>query len=455
MNKIIFKAFILTIALFILLSNLTFSQSQEEKIKQLEKRIEQLEAEISKLQAIGKQEEEIIQMIEALKEEVRRLRLEVAMPEIELKSYFGLGPAASKIYYTPRGLSIAGYGEITYENYLDQSKTDRGDVLRFIPYIGYKFTDNILVNSELEIEHAGISNVGDRKPEVYVEFLYVDFLLSSGFNIRTGLFLIPISRMNEYHEPPVYFGTLRPDVERFVIPTVWRELGVMVYGELFSGLSYKAGIMNGLRTDLIGDWIGAGRQRGATVNFDKFAGILRFDFTPIKNLTLGASFYSSGGSDAAGASPKGSAEAKFGLLTFDGQLQFENLLVKGLFAYGSADGNSFYTNRAGRASKVYGWYVEAGYNLIPLIYPESIVSFSPFVRYERYDLNRNVFVGDTDPKKNRSVFTFGIDFKPHPQVVIKADYQLRNTSSSLPAGVGSGKDEWKIDQFNIGLGFIF
>jgi len=350
MNKIIFKAFILTIALFILLSNLTFSQSQEEKIKQLEKRIEQLEAEISKLQAIGKQEEEIIQMIEALKEEVRRLRLEVAMPEIELKSYFGLGPAASKIYYTPRGLSIAGYGEITYENYLDQSKTDRGDVLRFIPYIGYKFTDNILVNSELEIEHAGISNVGDRKPEVYVEFLYVDFLLSSGFNIRTGLFLIPISRMNEYHEPPVYFGTLRPDVERFVIPTVWRELGVMVYGELFSGLSYKAGIMNGLRTDLIGDWIGAGRQRGATVNFDKFAGILRFDFTPIKNLTLGASFYSSGGSDAAGASPKGSAEAKFGLLTFDGQLQFENLLVKGLFAYGSADGNSFYTNRAGRAS---------------------------------------------------------------------------------------------------------
>lgn len=454
MNRSIFKLFILTVALLILLSNFTFSQSQEERIKQLEKRIEQLEAEISKLQSV-KGQEEIIQMIDVLKEEIRRLRLEMAMPEIELKSYFGLGPAASKIYYTPRGLSIAGYGEITYENYRDASKTDRGDVLRFIPYIGYKFTDNILVNSELEIEHAGIGNVGSRKPEVYVEFLYVDFILTSRFNIRTGLFLVPSSRMNEYHEPPVYFGTLRPDVERFVVPTVWRELGVMIYGELFSGFSYKAGIMNGLRTDLIKDWISDGRQRGATVNFDKFAGILRFDFTGLKNLTLGASFYSGGGSDTAGASPKRNAEAKFRLLTFDGQIQFENLSIKGLFAYGSADGNDFYTNRAGRASKVYGWYVEAGYNLVPLIHPESIVSFSPFVRYERYDLNKNVFTGNPDPKKNRSVFTFGVDFKPHPQVVIKADYQIRNTSSNFPAGVGAGKDEWKIDQFNIGLGFIF
>lgn len=440
--------------LFLLNFNLN-AQDQEEKIKKLEEKLRQIELQILQVQTFEKQREQLMQEIEALKEEIRRLRLETAMQEIELKSYFGLGPAASKIYYTPRGLSIAGYGEITYENYLDRTKTDRGDVLRFIPYIGYKFSDKILVNSELEIEHAGIGNVGDREPEVYVEFLYVDFLLSEKFNIRTGLFLLPISRMNEFHEPPIFFATLRPDVERFIIPTVWRDIGVMVYGEFWKSLTYKAGIVNGLRADLITDWISSGRQRGAKVNFDKFAGVLRVEFQGVKNLILGGSFYYGAGSDKEGASEVGSEEAKFTVFTFEGQYQFESLFLKGFYALGSADGNNSYKSKLGRASKVYGWYIEGGFNLVPIFYPESTVSFSPFLRYERYDLNKNVFTGSPNPTKDRSVLTFGLDFKPHPQVVIKADYQIRNTSSNLPEGKGSGKDEWKIDQFNLGVGFIF
>lgn len=444
----------LTLIFLALIPIVLFSQTQEEKIKQLEEKIKKLEMEISQIQAQSEETQRLRQEIEAIKEEIRRLRIEVAMPEIELKSYFGLGPAASKIYYTPKGLSIAGYGEITYENFIDRSKTDRGDVLRFIPYIGYKFSERILVNSELEIEHAGIGNVGSRKPEVYVEFLYVDFIMSSKFNLRTGLFLIPSSRMNEYHEPPVFFGTLRPDVERFIIPTVWREIGIMAYGDILNGLSYKLGIMNGLRTDLITTWIADGRQRGATVNFDKFAGVLRFDLSGVKNLNIGTSFYYGGGSDKAGAEQKGTESALFRLWLLEAQYQLGNASVKGLYALGSASGNSVYTSKS-RSKLVYGFYVEAGYNIIPLLYPESIVSLSPFVRYERYDLNRDVFTGDVDPSKNRSVLTLGIDFKPHPQVVLKMDYQIRNTKSNLQVGKGTGLDEWKIDQFNLGLGFIF
>lgn len=453
--RIILKMFFFTSALLMFILNFSFAQSEEEKIKQIEEQIKRLELEILRIKGMEEQREQMVREIEALKEEIRRLRLEVAMPEIELRSYFGLGPAASKIYYTPRGLSIAGYGEITYENYIDRSKTDRGDVLRFVPYIGYKFTDKIIVNAELEIEHAGIGNVGNRNPEVYVEFLYVDFILNPKFNIRAGLFLIPASRMNEFHEPPVYFGVLRPDVERFIIPTVWRELGMMFYGEFAKGLSYKIGVMNGLRTDLISDWISGGRQRGATVNFDKFAASFGLGFEVVKNLTLSSSLYYGGGSDKAGAGERGGEDARFLLLTTEGEFQVRNFSMKGLFAYGSASGNSAYTSRSGRASKVYGWYFEAGYNLIPLINPESVISFAPFIRYERYNLHRNVFTGNIDPTKDRNVFTIGLDFKPHPQVVIKADYQIRNTASNLPAGKGTGKDEWKIDQFNIGIGFIF
>lgn len=45
---------------------------------------------------------------------------------------------------------------------------------RFIPYIGYKFTDSIILNAEIEFEHGANT---ERGGEVTVEFLYLDFLL--------------------------------------------------------------------------------------------------------------------------------------------------------------------------------------------------------------------------------------------------------------------------------------
>lgn len=83
------------------------------------------------------------------------------------------------------------------------------------------------------------------------------------------------------------------------------------------------------------------------------------------------------------------------------------------------------------------------------------MSLSPYIRYERYNLNEDVFTGIPDKTKDREVITMGLEFKPHPQVVLKAEYQLRDTDSSLSEGKGTGKDEWKIDQFNLGIGFIF
>jgi hypothetical protein len=153
----------LTLIFLALIPIVLFSQTQEEKIKQLEEKIKKLEMEISQIQAQSEETQRLRQEIEAIKEEIRRLRIEVAMPEIELKSYFGLGPAASKIYYTPKGLSIAGYGEITYENFIDRSKTDRGDVLRFIPTSATNFRKRYLLTqnlklSTLELEMSEVEN---------------------------------------------------------------------------------------------------------------------------------------------------------------------------------------------------------------------------------------------------------------------------------------------------------
>jgi hypothetical protein len=307
--------FLLCLLILILMKNGVFGQSNEdlnEKIKNIEERIEILINEINKLKKEQKDMEKKSEEVEVIKDEFRKLKLEVAIPKIEYKSYSGLGPSASKVYFIPRGLSIGGYGEINYEGYINSNRISKGDVLRFVPYFGYKFSDNLLLNVELEIEHAGIKNIKPKEPESYVEFAYIDFLLNNKLNLRSGLILLPVSRMNEYHEPTVYYGVLRPDVERYIIPTVWRELGLMAYGEIMPNFTYKTAITNGLRTDTITDWIDKGRQKGATINANNIATTLRFDYATGNGLNLGASFYYGTGSDRAGGEEKGNQEAKFG-----------------------------------------------------------------------------------------------------------------------------------------------
>lgn len=400
------------------------------------------------------------QDVNVLKEEIRKMRLETAIPKIEMQSYSGLGPAASKVYYSPKGLSIAGYGEVVYENYLHDTKIDKGDVLRFVPYIGYKFSDKIIMNSELEIEHAGIGNVSPREVEVYIEFAYLDFLLHKRFNIRTGLFLLPTSMTNEFHEPTVYFGTLRADVERNIIPTVWREIGLMAHGELGAGLSYKIALTNGMRTDLITDkdpWLVKARQRGAQINFDKIATSGRLNYAGLKGLNIGVGGYYGQGSKSKGGDAKDTTAQKvatFMLAVVDVKYQIGNLSLKAAYTLGNASGDTAF-EKAKISKEVDGWYAEAGYNLMPHINSKSAMAISPFVRYEEYHLQKSVFTGTVDDSKNRTVLTIGLDFKPHPQVVIKADYQMRDTKSSVDEGKGGTKDENKIDQFNLGVGFIF
>ena len=119
------------------------------------------------------------------------------------------------------------------------------------------------------------------------------------------------------------------------------------------------------------------------------------------------------------------------------------------------DGNNALktANKIGKEAE--GWYVEASYDILTVVGPGSEKALIPFVRYEKYDTNKEVFSGSRDETQNREVITAGINFKPHPNVVLKGDYQWRNTASDLSSGKGTGKDENKIDQVNIGIGFIF
>jgi len=77
------------------------------------------------------------------------------------KSYSGLGAAASKVYYSKSPLSVGGYGEM-YFNSKDYNNTTNSEVniKRFITYFGYKFSDNIILNTEIEYEGGGVEQAG-------------------------------------------------------------------------------------------------------------------------------------------------------------------------------------------------------------------------------------------------------------------------------------------------------
>ena len=170
--------------------------------------------------------DELEEKVDILVEEIGRLESIFAVPEeLELTTFAGLGPAASKVYKKDRGLSIGGYGEVrlrTFHNKGDDDQSDIFDALRAVLYVGYKFNDNWVFNSEIEFEHGGTGGGGS----VSTEFLTIDYLWRDGVNARAGLLLVPMGFINEIHEPTFFFGAERPEVERVILPSTWRENGV-------------------------------------------------------------------------------------------------------------------------------------------------------------------------------------------------------------------------------------
>ena len=251
--------------------------------------------------------------IKILEKEIEQLKEKKATKQY--RSFQGLGPAASGVYYVDDGLSWGGYGEIKYKNYKTPYRADFADVHRLILYAGYKFNDWIIFNSETEYEHAGIEikkitfceDVEARnckkktekiqQGEVYTEFAYVDFLFSDAFQIAAGLQLIPVGITNIYHEPTTFFTVERPYTESVIIPSTWRDIGIMAHGKLFNDLLlYKIGVFNGLDATSFSEeqWIRGGRQKGSKVKAQDLAYVAAVDVYPIEGLTIGGSYYIGG-----------------------------------------------------------------------------------------------------------------------------------------------------------------
>ncbi len=358
------------------------------------------------------------------------------------KTFAGMGPAASKVYFSESPLSIGGYGEAFYAN--PDNGDDFADIYRFITYFGYKFNDWVILNAEIEFEHGANSDKGG---SVVVEFLYLDFLLSNEFNLKVGHVLTPMGLINQRHEPTLFNTVQRPEIERQLIPSTWHENGVLAYGKFEDlGIEYTAGMINALninnsktKTPTNG-WIRSGRIGSSKNGSFSPAFVGRVDYTGINGLVTGISAYYGDGSNLKNPEP---GEDVSGLTTtmFDFHARYENgpFQAYGLYTQTKLDGAEKLSLTA--VEQASGYYVNASYDLggvIGIDYKMPI-----FAQYENWNPVEKTVDGLNESDFETETITLGMNFYPADQVVLKLDYEMDEVG---------GQDT---NTVSFGLGFIF
>ncbi|HEX9730264.1 MAG TPA: hypothetical protein VGA37_17350 [Gemmatimonadales bacterium] len=406
--------------------------------------------------------ERLERQIEAITRQLEALQLGEDIVTVADTGVYGFAPGASKVYRVRRGVSIGGYGEVLFEGFAAERQDgsvanvpSQLDALRAILYVGYKFSDRILFNSEIEVEHASTEQAG----EVSLEFGYVDYFFSDGVGARAGMLLVPMGFVNEQHEPTTFVGTERPVTEQRIIPSTWRENGLGVFGSV-GNLSARAYVLNGF--DGIGggtsgaggfssSGLRGGRQKGSKAMAEDFAGVVRVDYDGIPGAALGTSFYygQSGQSGRSATDP--STTIGGGTLIWEGHVEYRahGFDARGLFALATVDDVAEInevkglTGSASVGERLIGWYGQLGYDA--LWRTASRHQLIPYLRYEAIDTQNRVPAGyAANPANDGTILTLGVAWKPLPQLVAKTDYGIfRN-------GADTG-----LNQLNIAIGYLF
>ena len=355
--------------------------------------------------------------------------------------------------------TLAGYGEIGYNNYSHDQSRDLVDLKRFVIFLGHRFNDQLRFNSEVEWEHAVTSF--DDQGESEIEQAYLNYEFSQKFNVKMGLFLMPFGLLNQNHEPPVFNGVERNEVETRIIPSTWREGGIGFDGNTDFGLNWDAGLTTGFDLAKMDD-----------ASFPLAASHQELQLAKAANLSwygalnyVGLPGFIAGGAIFTGNTIQDNADFKsngslpdFGgidgrLVLWDAHTRWQQSGwdIQAVYARGTIDQadaidavlqiyDASATETHPFVPKAFdGWLVQGGYTF--WFYKD--MSVNPFARYETYNTQASMPAGfSADPMNQDKVVTAGFSFKPITQVVIKMDYHKFMDNSTN-------------DRFNVGLGYMF
>ena len=200
--------------------------------------------------------------------------------------------SAEKIISLNSGLHIGGYGQVDFNLGSREGTVHKNgtlDVHRVVTFLGYNFNEKTSFVSEIEFEHI---------TEVYVEQAFLDYKIKNNLSVSAGLMLIPMGIQNLYHEPSTFNGVERTNVDKYIVPSTWREIGISLNGRSIEhSVNYQAMLVNGFNGfDGVGVFSGqsglrSGRQKGAKsyITYPDFAA--RVSYYGHLGLNLGFSAY--------------------------------------------------------------------------------------------------------------------------------------------------------------------
>jgi hypothetical protein len=359
-----------------------------------------------------------------------------------------------------RRLGLGGYGEA----FLKLDGDDKEVVLRrFVLFAGYRFTDWARLYAELEVENGN---------EVEMEQAYLELEPRRWLGFRLGLVIVPLGIINQFHEPPTYPTVDRPLVDQLIIPSTWRELGAGIYGTPIEGLHYQLYAMSGLDGDkftadapLVG-----GRGNGQAAHINDAAVTGRINVTRLLGLDVGIGFYYGG----AGQDVKALGGVRAGLVEVDARLRRWGVEARAEYARVFIQGaakivdyqrmNDPTVAAVPRAAE--GFYANVGYNVLHRVRKTSH-ELVPFVGYEYVDTHVLPASGVSNPGDDAAhhYLLVGVNYRPHPQIVLKLDYRRTLygaietpaliTGANVEASEATAATGASNDRVMFGAGFMF
>jgi hypothetical protein len=383
-------------------------------------------------------------------------------------SALGLAPAVTDPSVSVAAASsngswhFGGYGELLLSTsfyHPDITNTDPKyrdthlDLARFSLFVGTDITKRISFSSEIEFEHGGTGvareveweEFGEYETEVekggeiVLEQAYLEGRPTDYLTLRAGHLLVPVGMTTLYHTPNLFSSVRRPESERALLPSIWHENGVEVALRA-DAFTARLQVVTGLDSTGFSSsrWIAGGTQR----TFEEpvandLATVLAVDYLGLRNTVVGLSGYTSGSNknrpkrdlyDVGGRVTLGDVHARYQ----NGPFKLRGLVLVGhvenaaeITRANASLSSNLGASRTPVGKAAYAAWLEAAYDVLPLFLRDPTHRLDVFARFDAYDTMWRAGAKFDNPLLQRRVVTAGLNYFPHPRIVLKGEYVSR------------------------------
>jgi len=325
--------------------------------------------------------------------------------------------------------------------FIDRQHDADWDLRRLYATLTHSPTPWLRFHAEAGIEHAD---------SFAAQQVVLEVSPAPAFGLRAGLLLLPLGIINQMNAPTTYLTVDRPLTDQLIIPTIWREIGAGIFGEVGGGLRYELDVVSGMDgTGFAAQApIAGGRGNGHRIGFLGAAFAARLDLSGPSGFAMGASGYygsASGDQNALGgvnvAIAEGDVRYHGGGVDF--RAEYAQVFILDSYVLNDYLGllGQDAVPRIGR-----GGYVQLGYDVLrlgeaetkqELVFFAGFENVNPRAAMSPYNFNPGTITppGETPPNAPspaRSFVRGGIVYRPLPALAFKVDVQVALDAEGPP-----------------------